>query len=74
MKCNGSQTTSTAADTFAAASTGTARDEEQAVRGFQALLMSSVMKPLAEALGPVGSLVVDSVARAAILEPRKPPT
>jgi hypothetical protein len=44
------------------------------VLAFQAMLMSSVMKPLAEALGPVGSLVVDSVARAAILEPRKPAT
>jgi hypothetical protein len=73
MRCSGSQTTSTAADSFAAPS-GAARDEEQAVLAFQAMLMSSVMKPLAEALGPVGSLVVDSVARAAILEPRKPAT
>jgi hypothetical protein len=71
MRCNGSQTTSTAADTCGAAQSGVGDDEE---RAFQAMLMSSAMKPLAEALGPVGSLVVDSVARAAILEPRKPAT
>jgi hypothetical protein len=42
------------------------------VAAFQALLMSSLMKPLSDALGPMGSLVLDSVARTAILKPATP--
>jgi hypothetical protein len=76
MKCNGSQTTSTAAEgTSAAGGSKCARaaaDGDTEVAAFQALLMSSLMKPLSDALGPMGSLVLDSVARTAILKPATP--
>ncbi len=63
MKCNASPTTSTAADL------DTARDEAdvaEATKAFEGLVTSMIVKPVADAMGPMGGMFGDMVARAAI--------
>ena len=57
MKCCGSQITSTAAEPPPPAAQPIAAD------AFGAILMGEIFKPLADALGPVGDVVVGSVAQ-----------
>ncbi|MGH7708635.1 MAG: hypothetical protein ACREM6_12050 [Vulcanimicrobiaceae bacterium] len=74
MRCSGSPTTSTAADCTPRTGGDLAQetgDEREAAEAFQAMLMSTVMKPLSDAMGPLGAVVVDGFARAAINKQRR---
>jgi hypothetical protein len=68
MKCSESPTTSSAADAHAATADAAqqTRDDAAATQAFEAVLASSLMKPLADSLGPVGSFVTEAIASAAL--------
>ena len=62
MKCCGSQTTSTAPEPAARAASLRSAD---APRFFEALMLSAALKPVADALGYYGELVIERCAQEA---------
>jgi hypothetical protein len=65
MRFNASPITSTAAADLRAPERD-ARAERQAVASFEAILGATLMKPVAEAMGPMGAFFGDALARAAL--------
>jgi hypothetical protein len=65
MRCNASPTTSTAAPDPAAVARETS-EQDRVVESFEAIVGAMLMKPVAEAMGPMGAFFGDAVARAAL--------